>query len=609
MGRPFFVVTMAPRTPTPDFDPRLSPAVWGEDGSPRSRAYNDVYFSADGGLAEARAVFLAGCGLPAAWAGRGRFVVAELGFGTGLNIAALLDLWRAAGPPGGRLSIFSVEANPLAADEAARALAPWPELAPIAERLIARWPGRARGFHRVDFPEFAATLDVAVMEAAAALAAWSGAADAWFLDGFAPARNPMMWRKEVLGLVARRSAPGARLATYSVAGHVRRDLAIAGFAVERRPGFGAKRQRLEGRLAAAASPVATFPPAQGPRVAIVGAGIAGAALARAFRALGVTAAVFDAAGPGAGASGGPAALVTPRLDAGLALPAALFAQAFRRAVALYGGLPDIILARGALQLPAGPKDTARFATLAGSDLFEPGRLRLADAAETSRRLGESVPAALAIEDALTVEPEPLLAAWLGETRRARVKAIDWAGGRWRLLGESGDLIAESELFFLAAGMECARLAPGLPLTPVRGQASVAAGVAAPTAAAFGAYAVATRDGMLFGATHDRGEESVEARPLDHARNLEALAQGLPALAARLAGAPLAARTGVRAATGDYLPLAGPVPDAPPGLFVLGGLGSRGFTLAPLLAAHLAVLALGAPPPLPADLAALVNPAR
>ncbi|MDQ2860958.1 MAG: FAD-dependent oxidoreductase, partial [Pseudomonadota bacterium] len=121
--------------------------------------------------------------------------------------------------------------------------------------------------------------------------------------------------------------------------------------------------------------------------------------------------------------------------------------------------------------------------------------------------------------------------------------------------------------------------------------------------------VPTREGVLFGATHDRGDESLRARLIDHQRNLKALARGLPELAARLAGVRLEARTGVRAATSDYLPLAGAVPGAESGLFVLSGLGSRGFTLAPLLGEHLSALALGAPSPLPGDLAALVDPAR
>jgi len=578
--------------------------VWGADGAPRSRLYDDVYFSAAGGLAEAQAVFLGGCGLPRAWSRRERFCVAELGFGTGLNIVALLEAWRTTRRPGAHLCVFSVEAHPLTAKEAARALAPWPETARTAGLIIARWPGRARGFHRIDLPELNATVDVAVMEASDALAAWSGEADAWFLDGFAPARNPAMWKPELMSLVAKRSAPGARLATYTVAGEVRRALGDAGFAVERAPGFGRKRQRLEARLPAMARVAAPAP-----SVAIIGAGIAGAALARALAALGVEVRVFDAAGPRGGASGGPAALAAPRLDAGLARPAALFAQAFRRAAGLYAQTPEAIIARGAIQPRMGPKDARRFETIAGSDLFEPGSLRLKDAMAVSELVGEPAPAGLLIEDAVAIEPERLLSAWLGEVTRARVVSVKREGAAWRLTGEGAELIGRYAVVCLAAGMDSARLAGGLPLTPVRGQASLAKGVWAPVATLFGAYVVPTREGVLFGATHDRGDESLRARRIDHQRNLGALARGLPELAARLAAIRLEARTGVRAATSDYLPVAGAVPGAASGLFVLSGLGSRGFTLAPLLGEHLAALIAGAPSPLPGDLAALVDPAR
>src|SRR5689334_13796539 len=136
-----------------------SPLHWTEDGQPRSSVFGDVYFSADDGLAEARAVFLDGCGLPDAWAGRRRFVVGELGFGTGLNVAALLDLWRRTGPADGVLHIFSIEGFPVSADEAGRALARWPELGDIVRLLTARWPGRAPGLHRVELPELHAILD------------------------------------------------------------------------------------------------------------------------------------------------------------------------------------------------------------------------------------------------------------------------------------------------------------------------------------------------------------------------------------------------------------------------------------------------------------------
>ena len=569
-----------------------APAVtWDDRDSPRSALYGDVYFSSEDGLAESRAVFLAGCRLPQAWAARARFTVAELGFGTGLNIVALIDLWRRGRAPGAHLSVFSVEAHPIAAADAARALARWPEQAVVAQAILAQWPRRARGFHRIDLPQWGASIDIAIMEALEALQAWSGAADAWFLDGFSPALNPAMWRRELLALAAARSAPGARAASFTVAGQVRRDLQAAGFSVERAPGFGRKRRRLEAVLPG--DPAAGMP---GPRVAIIGAGIAGASLARAFTALGAETLVIDAAGAGAGASGGPAALAAARLDAGLAANAGLFAQGLARARDLYASTPGAILARGAEQSRVGPKDAARFAAIAGSDLFEPGAMALS-------------PAGLRMETALVVEPASVLRAWLGEMRRGAVERLERDETGWRLLDGAGATIARADVVCLAAGMDCARLAPGLPLHPVRGQASIADGLAWREAKLFGAYVLPTRTGLLFGATHDRDDTDIAPREADHVRNRQALAAALPELAAELADKPLGAWTGIRATTRDYLPLAGAVPGAGPGLFVLGGLGSRGFTLAPLLAEHVAATALAVPSPLPRPLAELVDPAR
>ena len=580
-----------------------SPLDWSGDGQPRSRLYGDVYFSAEDGLAEARAVFLLGCGLPNAWTGRRRFVVGELGFGTGLNILALLHLWRETRPSGGRLHIFSVEAHPLTVADARRALAHWPELSDLAAHLTDCWPGQAHGVHRVEFPDLGVILDVSVGEVAQALEDWSGRADAWFLDGFSPALNPAMWRDEVLALVAARSAPGAAAATFTVAGQVRRGLTAAGFTVEKLPGFGRKRQRLAARL-----PGEPEPEGRGRTVAIIGCGIAGAAAARAVRSLGAKALIFEAQGPGAGASGNPAAMVTPRLDAGLGPPAQLFAQTFRRAVALYETLPGAVIARGVLQFSAQPKDAARFAAIAGSALFEPGSLERLGPQEAESLMGEATPPALAQHQALVVEPRVVLQALAADISTLRVAALSHNAEDWTLLDADGRVLGRADAVILAAGPASARLWPDLPLQPVRGQASWAELDHPPPAAAWGGYAVPMPGGILFGATHDRDDQGLEIRPLDHDRNRATLAQGLPGLAGRLDGLDLQGRASVRAATPDFLPLAGAV-EAKPGLFVLSGFGSRGFCLAPLLAEHVAALALGAPSPLAAPLAHLVDPAR
>jgi tRNA 5-methylaminomethyl-2-thiouridine biosynthesis bifunctional protein len=576
-----------------------SPLVWREDGLPQSSLYGDVYFSSVDGLAETRAVFLQGCGLPERFAGRRDFVVGELGFGSGLNIAALLDLWRREKPDGARLRIFSIEAHPLDRDEAARILAHWPELGEAAGALLDAWPGRARGFHRVDLPGFDAVLDVAVMDVVEALEAWDGAADAWFLDGFSPALNPAMWREEVLAAVAARSAPGARAATFTVAGAVRRGLQAAGFEIAKRQGFGRKRERLEAWL-----PGERAVPPRPRSLAVIGGGIAGAALARAARAEGLSVTVIDDP-EGVAASGNPTGLVTPALDAGGGPRAALYAQALARATALYAATPGAVVAREVLQLANAERDPARFAAVALQDIFEPGAMTPLDPAGTEDRLGEATPA-LAMGSAQVVEPPTIRAAWIGETLAARVARLERDGDGWRLLDAAGGLILRADAVVLAGGAASAALDPALPLRPVRGQASWASGVTTPAPAAFGGYAIPTRDGVLFGATHDRDETATDVRAQDHVRNLATLAKGLPRLAERLAGKAFEGRAALRATVPDHMPIAGARPDGP---WLLTGLGSRGLCLAPLLAEHVVAGLLGVPSPLPRQLSHLVNPAR
>lgn len=214
---------------------------WREDGVPVSTRFDDPYFSLQGGLAETRHVFLAGNGLPARFAPG--FRIAELGFGTGLNLIAALIAWRAAGV-GGVLRFVSFEAFPMTGAEMARALAAFPEVAAVATPLVAQW---AAGARRLVLDDLEA--EVIIGDARATLPAWGGRADAWFLDGFAPARNPELWSGDMMAQVAAHTAPGGTFATYTAAGHVRRGLQAAGFQVERRAGFGAKRHMTAGWIA------------------------------------------------------------------------------------------------------------------------------------------------------------------------------------------------------------------------------------------------------------------------------------------------------------------------------------------------------------------------
>ena len=213
-------------------------------GVPVAGRYDDPYYSLQDGLAETRHVFLEGCGLPDRF--REGFRIAELGFGTGLNLCAAWHLWRASGATG-PLRYDGFERHPIPGAGLLRALSAFPAIAREAGALAEAWAEAEGPVRTLSLPGLDARVHVG--DARALAPGWEGAADAWFLDGFAPARNPALWEPELLRAVAERTAPGGRLATYSAAGHVRRALADAGLAVERRPGFGRKRHMTVARRA------------------------------------------------------------------------------------------------------------------------------------------------------------------------------------------------------------------------------------------------------------------------------------------------------------------------------------------------------------------------
>ncbi len=583
-------------------DPHLT---FGDDGSPRSGRFGDIYYSLEDGLAESRAVFLEGCHLPRGWAGFEDFTVLELGFGTGLNIAAVMQMWAAHRPDGGHLHIFTVEGFLMPVEAARRALSAWPELDAFAAALLAQWPpksdkGSRRGLHYMDFPQWGISLTLALMDVRAALAAWEGQADAVFLDGFSPALNPDMWVEDVLAAVAAKARPGARLATFTVAGQVRRGLQAAAFQVRRCPGFGRKRQRLE---ALYAPNYGCAIPRRPKRIAIIGAGIAGCALAYQARLFGVAADVYD--GEGAGASGNEAALVTPRLDAGDNAISHLYADAFAYGTALYRRLcPHAILGEGVLQAEMTAKDESRFARIARQEAFAPGDLRLFGEGEAA---GLPQSAGIALDTALSISPPAVLEALLdGQTPlRARIVACD---GRM-VTDESGAVNGPYDAVVWACGEGIFDTKHGAryDLRPVRGQVEAVVSADGPNQAlSWGGYAAPLPDGFLFGATHERDDRGSDIRMKDRVRNLDNLARIMPQRAQAIAAGPFRSRAGVRVMTRDYLPVVGKVAD---GVWLLTGLGARGFCLAPLLARAVLADILGVGSPLPAVAKNLLAPER
>ena len=225
-----------PNPPQPELD-------W-QDQIPISRQFDDPYFSLAGGLDETRHVFLAGNRLPERLTNG--FHIAELGFGTGLNLLATALMWQSIGAPG-TIHFTSFEAYPMAPEDMARALTAFPEAAALAALILPQWANpTADDCRKITLPGLSVT--VLIADAASALPAWQGRADAWFLDGFSPAKNPQLWSPEILQEVGRHTAPNGTFATYTAAGHVRRALADADFAVSRAPGYAHKRHMSVGHL-------------------------------------------------------------------------------------------------------------------------------------------------------------------------------------------------------------------------------------------------------------------------------------------------------------------------------------------------------------------------
>jgi tRNA 5-methylaminomethyl-2-thiouridine biosynthesis bifunctional protein len=522
-------------------------------------------------------------------------------------------------------------AIPSGKQDAARAVGGFSEISDLSQKLLARWPVRARyGPQRLWFPEDGFALTLWTGDAEAVLSAMTGAFDAWFWDGFAPARNESMWGEGIARQVARLSAPGARLASFTVAGHVRRALEAEGFAVEKRPGFGAKRERLEAVFQgtpAARSSIYPYAPSTPKRVAIIGAGIAGAACAQALTRRGAEVVVLEAGRAlGAGASGNPAGLVMPRLDRGDGPLTEVFLASYLAAIAAYEELG--VLSACGVEERAGAKDAAALEDLLSDPpLPEDWFSRTAQGALHAR--------------AGVVSPQAAIAKMLDGVRlmfEAPVQAIEQAeDGAWVLRAPDGRAMLKADAVVLACGAALTAFAPArfLPIALSRGQIEWGEGASPPHAITSGSYVAPFDGGVLFGATFDKVDaaEDAETSAASRAQNLAALAALAPDIAASVKLETLHSRASFRATTPDRAPVAGLLPDAeawlaqyadiahgrapntqapPPahrGIYVIGGLGARGLTFAPLLGERIASEMFGEPQLLSARALEAIHPAR
>jgi len=635
-----------------------------QDGQPFSRRFGDVFFSRDSGIAETQHVFLAGNALRERWASLAagaQFVVAETGFGTGLSFLCAWALWDEIAPRDARLHFVSVEAYPLARDELVRALALWPQLAPYRDALAVRCEAFAPGWHRLAFASGRVMLTLLVGDIAAVLPRLEAGIDAWFLDGFAPARNPDMWSPAVLDQVARLSRPGATFATYTAASEVRRHLEAAGFAVRKAGGFGRKREMLAGTLQESHAPPWQAPwfarPAAhtGERQAIVvGSGPAGAATAASLAARGWGVEVLERrgdAGPAAAAMHQGVLYAHPSPHP-TALNELVLAGLQHTALLLRAGLvpdPRDYGLCGVLQLAYDAHETQRQAGVAALALPR-ALLHAVDRVEAAAIAGLEVPqAGLFFPAAGWVHPPALCAALLDHpgihVRRAHdAIEIVRTGTQWTV--RNGRLIvAEAPVVVIAGGADSAGFPQTrhLPLRAIRGQITLlpatAASAALRTVLCGEGYVAPARGGVhSLGATHKFRDRQTDVRASEHVENLERLSHLAPALHAalgvgRLEATALEGLAGLRCSSPDYLPVVGPVVDAAAfmrtyarlsrdatlvlrepspwldGLYMNTAHGSRGLITAPLSGELLAAYLDGEPSPVPVGVAEALHPSR
>ncbi len=599
-----------------------------KDGQPFSERYGDVYFSTDSGLEETRHVFLRGNDLAPRFAALQRgenFCIGETGFGTGLNFLCAWQLFEQTAPADASLDFFSSEKFPLGDDELRAALALWPELAAQADELLARWQRRVPGWNRWSFAHGRVRLTLAIADVAEALPQLpAGCVDAWFLDGFSPAKNPEMWSDDVLAGLARAAWPGATLATYTSAGWVRRGLQQAGFAVQRVPGFGRKREMVRGQFnpaapvgAASAANITSKIPGS---ALVLGGGLAGCAAAYALAQRGVQVTLLERAPQLAdAASGNPRGILHARFAAGMNALHRLVLAAYGHALGLLDEVMPVDGRNraecGLLQLATPEAEAKRIARLAAQE-WPPQVLQAVDAQQAAQLAGLALAhGGLWFPAGGWVVP-PQLCARLAEHPNIRLRlgcevtALEQTGGGWRASGV--DWNCEAEQAVVCCSYQAKNLAQfaDFPLQPVRGQISELA--ATPQSAALqavvcaeGYCAPAVGGRHVAGATTVFDDAGTDVRPAEHQQNLAQLAAHMPALSQAL-GPVLAGRAGVRCSVPGAMPLVGAVA---PGLYCSLAHGTRGLLTAGLAGEVIAAALCGTLPPLPQDILEALSPQR
>lgn len=638
---------------------------WDDQGRPRSRVFDDVYFSDQSGLDETRYVFLEQNRLAerfAALPAHGRLVIGETGFGTGLNFLCAWQLFEQHAVAGARLHFVSVEKYPLSPADLQRALALWPQLKPLADQLLTHYVAIHQGFQRIVLDNGRVTLTLLIGDALEQLPQLDAQIDAWFLDGFAPAKNPDMWTAELFVELARLAAPGSTISTFTSTGWVRRLLNAAGFKMKRTPGIGHKWEILRGEFLGwpqdVAPPLPDKPwfarpaPLTGERRALViGAGLAGCATAASLAARGWQVSLLERHEAVAQeASGNPQGVLYLKLSAhGTALSQLIvsgFGYTRRLLETLQRGTDwdDC----GVLQLAFNAKEAERQAQLAAA--FPEDLVHWLDQPQAATQAGIAVAhGGLFYPEGGWVHPPALCRAQAAQAniellKHHEVLELRKVEGQWQAL-DGERVLASAQVVILAGAAEIKRFAQSaeLPLKRIRGQitrlSQTAESQALRTVVCAEGYVAPARLGEhTLGASFDFNSDDLTPTTAEHLGNLAMLEEISSDLVARLRinelpPETLEGRAAFRCTSPDYLPIVGPladrtafaqayaalskdarqVPDiACPwldGLYVNSGHGSRGLITAPLSGELLAAWLDNEPLPLPRSVAEACHPNR
>ena len=580
------------------------------DGTLRSTQFGDVYAARAGATAQAEYVFIGGNNLPQRFAHTPYLTIAELGFGTGTNFLTTCQVFDAVAPADHRLDYLAFEQYPFTAAQLRELL---PASARV-EALLADYPLRVPGFHRIALGRI--TLLLIFGDARAHLETLPPrSVDAWYLDGFAPGKNPELWGTALMQAVARSTRDGGTVATYSASSSVREALIEAGFDVTKRQGFAGKKSMLCGRLSAPTQAYARALPAS---VAVVGGGVAGCSMAYALAERGVEVTLLEQRQLASGGSGNVAAALYPQITKHWIAASWWHLTAYAHALRYYRhrcaqGLAFDFTSPGMAKLAMTPEEALRLRGVNDALGLDPTLARWCEATELAALTGLPLDfGGVWFGQGSLLSPKKLCAALATHPRIAvregcGLEAIRRHASHWHLTTSTGDTLKASHVV-LAAAQEAKRFVPWLRLNPTAGQVTE---IAADPALAplryvlcHTVYVVPFGEGYVLGATYDRTDLSETVTPANHEKNIRALHEALPGWAS----APHVrdGRTSLRASTADRIPYIGVVDE---GLYVSAGFGSRGMVSAPLAADVLAAELLGEPIPLSAELRAAVAPQR